>query len=39
MSRLMYLKIALFLANSADPDEIPFHDAVFHLDPHCFLKY
>ena len=31
------LKVILFLANSADPDEIP-HDAAFHLSLHCLPK-
>ena len=31
------LNIAFFLANSADPDEMPQH-AAFHLGHHCLLK-
>ena len=32
------LKNDLFLANSADPDEMP-HYAPFHLGVHCLPKY
>ena len=35
---ILSLKIALFLANSVDPDEMP-HFAAFHLGLHCLLKY
>ena len=32
------LKIIFVLANSVDPDEIPYCVA-FHLGPHCLPKY
>ena len=31
------LKVVLFLANSADPDEMQ-HNAAFHLGLHCLPK-
>ena len=34
---LLSLKINFFLANSADPDEMP-HNAAFHLDLHCLQR-
>ena len=34
----MSLKVALILANSADPDEMQ-HYVAFHLGLYCLLKY
>ena len=34
----LYLKFALIIANSVDPDEMQ-HFATFHLGLHCFPKY
>ena len=34
----MSLKIVFFLANSADPDEMPPY-AAFHLGLHCLQKH
>ena len=35
----MSLKIVFFLANDADPDEMPPYKVAFHLVHHCLLKY
>ena len=37
-TELLSLNIALVLANSVDPDEMPGY-AVFHLGKHCLPKY
>ena len=35
---LLSLKLVFVLANSVDTNEM-LHNAAFHLDIHCFLKY
>ena len=39
LNRNVSLKIFFVFANSVDADEMPHHDAAFHLGLHCLPKY